>query len=72
MRGVRINCPEVLTLQLRPPPAFLRHVLDHVWAFDPARSTAEDRERTRLYQEGRRRREPSLSLEDFVNAWSCA
>jgi hypothetical protein len=43
--------------------------LDHVWAFDRAGSTAEDRNRTRMYQEGaqrRRFREQSLSLKDFV------
>jgi FkbH-like protein/FkbM family methyltransferase len=68
---VRSGCPEVLTLQLPPDPASFATFLDHVWAFDRARTTDEDRNRTRLYQEGRRRqeqREPSMSLQDFHNS----
>src|SRR4030095_10949377 len=46
-------------------PAFL----NHVWAFDNRASTAEDRNRTRMYQESTEReryREQSLSLHDFI------
>jgi len=66
---VRINCPEVLTLQLPRDTEAFSPFLDHVWAFDRAGSTAEDRNRTRMYQQNRERhryREESLSLKDFV------
>jgi FkbH-like protein len=46
---VQANCPEVLTVPLPPEaeefPLFLRHI----WAFDHARVTAEDKRRTELY-----------------------
>jgi len=66
---VRINCPEVLTLQLPRDAESFASFLNHIWAFDHAGSTAEDRNRTRMYQENRERhrhREQSLSLKDFV------
>jgi FkbH-like protein/FkbM family methyltransferase len=66
---VRFNCPEVVTLQLPRGTESFASFLDHVWAFDRTGSTAEDRNRTRMYQEGaqrRRFREQSLSLKDFV------
>jgi FkbH-like protein len=66
---VRANCPEVLSLQLpktaEQVPAFLRSV----WAFDHARTTSEDRKRTRLYQENSQRerlREKSLTFAEFI------
>jgi acyl carrier protein len=43
--------------------------LDHIWAFDHAGSTSEDRNRTRLYRDNAMRRrllERSLSLKDYV------
>jgi FkbH-like protein/FkbM family methyltransferase len=66
---VRINCPEVVTLQLPGNADSFPAFLNHAWAFDRAGSTAEDRNRTRMYQEGARRqryREQSLSLKDFI------
>jgi FkbH-like protein len=66
---VRINCPEVVTLQLPRDTASFPSFLNHIWAFDRTGSTAEDRNRTSMYQEGARRqrhRELSLSLKDFV------
>src|SRR5205814_1194358 len=66
---VHINCPGVLTLQLPRDAESFPAFLDHVWAFDQAGATAEDHNRTQLYQENAKReefREPALSLKDFV------
>jgi FkbH-like protein/FkbM family methyltransferase len=66
---VRAGCPEVLTLQLPREPESFASFLAHVWAFDRARATAEDRDRTRMYQQGaerRRYRSQALSLKEFV------
>jgi len=66
---VRINCPEVLTLQLPRSPEMFPLFLNHIWAFDRARSTDEDKNRTRMYRENTQRRslrEQSFSLKDFV------
>jgi FkbH-like protein/FkbM family methyltransferase len=66
---VRASCPEVLTLQLPCEPESFGSFLEHVWAFDRARATAEDRSRTRMYRqsaERRRYRSQALSLKEFV------
>lgn len=66
---VRINCPEVLTLQLPQDPATFPSFLDHTWAFDRRRPTHEDRNRTRMYRENTARerlRERSLTLKEFI------
>jgi FkbH-like protein len=66
---MRAACPEVLTVQLPREPEAFAPFLEHVWAFDRARATAEDRGRTRMYQqnaERRRHREKSFSLREFV------
>ncbi|HMJ66305.1 MAG TPA: FkbM family methyltransferase, partial [Candidatus Binatia bacterium] len=66
---VRANCPEVLTLQLPPNPESFPSFLNHIWAFDRRGSTDEDRNRTRMYQQNRRReeyRQQTFSLKDFV------
>ena len=66
---VRINCPDVLTLQLPPDAESFPSFLNHIWAFDRTCSTNEDRHRTRAYQENMERqqyREQSLSLRNFV------
>ena len=47
---VRGACPEVLTLQL-PIDGDLRGFLQHVWAFDRIRVTAEDQQRTEMYKQ---------------------
>jgi FkbH-like protein len=59
----------VLTLQLPSDAELLPAFLDHVWAFDHARATDEDRHRTRMYHENAEReklREQAVSLKDFV------
>jgi FkbH-like protein/FkbM family methyltransferase len=66
---VRVNCPEVLTLQLPQDDAALAAFLDHVWAFDHSHSTDEDQSRTRMYHEStarQRYRERSLTLKEFI------
>jgi FkbH-like protein/FkbM family methyltransferase len=66
---VRITCPDVLTLQLPRDGESLPAFLNHVWAFDHAGLTDEDRNRTRMYQENAERRkfrEQIISLKDFV------
>jgi acyl carrier protein len=66
---VRARCPEVLTLQLPQDGAQIPAFLEHVWAFDHAGATAEDRNRTRLYRENaerRRFREQAGTLRDFI------
>jgi FkbH-like protein/FkbM family methyltransferase len=66
---MRASCPEVLTLQLPRDCGSFPAFLAHVWAFDNARATAEDRDRTRMYQQGAERnryRSQALSLKAFV------
>lgn len=66
---VRANCPEALTLQLPTHEDEIPRFLQHVWAFDHPRVTAEDRNRTRLYQENIQReqlRRQSISLSSFL------
>jgi FkbH-like protein/FkbM family methyltransferase len=66
---VRIHCPGVLTLQLPSDSASFPAFLDHVWAFDHAGATEEDRSRTRMYRENAQRqrfREQVGSLGDFI------
>jgi FkbH-like protein/FkbM family methyltransferase len=67
---MRASCPEALTLQLPREPEWFAAFLEHIWAFDRARVTAEDRERTRMYRQGaerRRYRSETLSLREFVD-----
>lgn len=66
---VKINCPEVLTLQLPGDPERFPSFLNHLWPFDRTGSTGEDQNRTRMYQENTERqkfRERTLSLKDFI------
>jgi FkbH-like protein len=66
---VKINCPEVLTLQLPTDPALFPSFLNHIWPFDRTGSTEEDQNRTQLYQENWQRqkfRDQTLSLKDFI------
>jgi FkbH-like protein/FkbM family methyltransferase len=67
-RDVEINCPGVLTLQLPKNADDIPAFLDHIWAFDSARSTNADRNRTRLYQQNiaRERSRTHMSLNDFI------
>jgi amino acid adenylation domain-containing protein/FkbH-like protein/FkbM family methyltransferase len=66
---VRANCPEVLSLQLPQAAEKIPAFLASVWAFDQARITAEDKQRTRLYQQNAQReqlRERSLTFAEFL------
>jgi len=47
--------PEVLALPLPADPDDIPDFLNHVWAFDRARVTEEDRERARMYQQNAER-----------------
>ena len=65
---VRSQCPEVLTLRL-PVEAEITPFLDHVWAFDRFHLTAEDRQRTAMYQqeiERGRFSKQGLTIEEFL------
>jgi len=66
---VRINCPGVWTLQTPQDSRSIPSFLNHVWAFDHMSFTAEDRNRTRMYQENAQRQqfhEQTFSLKDFI------
>ena len=63
------GAPEALALPLPADPADIPEFLRHVWAFDRARVTAEDRERARLYEqraERARSERAAGSLEAFL------
>jgi FkbH-like protein len=66
---VQANCPEVLTFQV---PAALESIptfLKNIWAFDRLQVTAEDRQRTELYQRNLAReqfRQAAPTLQDFL------
>jgi FkbH-like protein len=66
---VRASFPEVLVLTLPRAAEQIPHFLQHVWAFDRARGTAEDRNRTissRQNLERERVRSRCLTLGDFL------
>jgi FkbH-like protein len=66
---VMAACPEVLTIQLPTKIESLEKFLRHIWAFDRARITEEDKKRTALYRqniERERFRQESLSFADFL------
>ncbi|MGD2085191.1 MAG: amino acid adenylation domain-containing protein [Candidatus Aminicenantes bacterium] len=66
---VMSNCPEVLALQLPRSSESIPGFLSHVWALDKAIVTDEDRKRTRMYLEDKKRketREKSRSLTDYL------
>ncbi|MEN3534694.1 HAD-IIIC family phosphatase [Microbispora sp. ZYX-F-249] len=64
---VRAGCPEVLTLRLPADAAGAAAFLRHCWPLDVTSVTAADSERTRRYQEERRRDQArgEMSLADF-------
>ncbi len=67
---VQARCPEVLTLELPQEDADITRFMRHVWAFDHLSVTAEDKQRTTLYQqniERERFRRESFNLEDFLS-----
>ena len=66
---VRADCPGVLALTLPEAKDQIRRFLDHVWAFDRFGLTAEDQNRTAMYQENHARSQfldGSLSYADFL------
>jgi FkbH-like protein len=68
---MRANAPEVLTVQVPKDGRELEHFLRHVWAFDHAKITAEDRKRSESYQQEIARTaeaKKANSLEDFIAA----
>lgn len=62
---VQANCPEVLTLQLPDKSENITSFLHHLWAFDRLSVTDEDRTRTALYQQEKKRQEFSKTHETF-------
>ncbi|MEV7807951.1 HAD-IIIC family phosphatase [Microbispora sp. NPDC088329] len=67
---VRAGCPEALTLRLPADAAGAADFLRHCWPLDLTGVTEADRERTRRYQEERRREQArnEMSLADFFAA----
>lgn len=68
--AVRAACPEVTVLQIPADTARLPAFLDHVWLFDRAATTAEDRERSQWYQANVQREElqaAAPTLRDFLD-----
>jgi FkbH-like protein len=68
---VEESVPEVLTLALPENPAEIPHCLEHVWAFDHAIVTEEDRNRNAYYaqsQEFGREMKRTASLEEFMRS----
>ena len=68
---VQANCPEVLTLQLPCEVETIPHFLEHIWPLDRLKTTTEDRQRTKLYQQNLQReqaRSSALTFADFLAA----
>jgi FkbH-like protein len=66
---VQAALPEVLALPLPADPAGIPALLSHVWAFDRARVTEEDRRRPELYAQRAERvraERSAASLEEFL------
>ncbi|HKV09744.1 MAG TPA: amino acid adenylation domain-containing protein, partial [Thermoanaerobaculia bacterium] len=66
---VRAACPEVMVVELPGDDTAIPRTLEHFWAFDRLRTTAEDRERTALYRqaaERERHRRSAASFEEFL------
>nr|VFJ73104.1 MAG: HAD-superfamily phosphatase, subfamily IIIC/FkbH-like domain-containing protein/non-ribosomal peptide synthase domain TIGR01720/amino acid adenylation domain-containing protein [Candidatus Kentron sp. FW] len=66
---VRAHCPEVTTIHLPADPNRWEQFLNHVWAFDNLKTTAEDQQRTRYYQQDRQRdawRQDASTFSDFL------
>src|ERR1017187_6480294 len=69
VREVQVGVPSVLALLLPPQAAEIPAFLAHVWAFDRARVTGEDRRRGEMYAqraERARAARSSANLEDFL------
>jgi FkbH-like protein len=69
VQEVQAGAPQALALALPARPAEIPDFLSHVWAFDRARVTDEDRRRGEMYvqrAERTRAQRSSASLEDFL------
>jgi FkbH-like protein len=67
---VQASCPEVLTLLLPAEAENIPQFLQHIWAFDHLKVTAEDKKRTELYKQNVQReklRTSALTLGDFLS-----
>ena len=67
---VEANCPEVLALQLPEDCTLIPQWLRHLWVFDHAKLTIEDRNRAEQYQQNRMREQlmaESMSMADFID-----
>jgi FkbH-like protein/FkbM family methyltransferase len=67
---ISAHCPDVLALRIPPESSDIPAFLDHVWAFDHLKTTAEDQKRTDLYKQNRQReqlRKKSPTLENFLD-----
>jgi len=66
---VKINCPEVLTLQLPGRGGDISRFLDGIWPLPGRPLTSEDQKRTRMYQQNAKReqfRKQAFTLTDFL------
>jgi len=66
---VQAHCPSVTTIQLPSDSNQIPHFLDHIWAFDQLKITAEDQQRTQYYQQNLERdrwHQDALTLADFL------
>ena len=63
------NAPEVLSLPLPKNPQDFKKFLNHIWALDKLKITAEDKQRTKMYiAESQRNESQKLSLDDFLSS----
>ena len=68
--AMQAHCPEVLTLQMPTDEESIPDFLDHVWAFDSLKLTAEDKKRADFYQQNVKReqvRRQSTAFVDFLS-----
>ncbi|WNV78054.1 SDR family NAD(P)-dependent oxidoreductase [Bacillus atrophaeus] len=66
---VQAGCPQVLALQLPKSEEDFKNFFDHIWPFDKIEVTQEDRNRTKLYQEQRKResfKSSFTSIQKFI------
>ncbi len=67
---VRINCPEVLTLQLPQKTEMFGSFLNGIWGLSKVPVTAEDRTRTKMYRDDLQRKQfqaEAMSLQNFLD-----
>ncbi|HEY3861976.1 MAG TPA: amino acid adenylation domain-containing protein [Verrucomicrobiae bacterium] len=64
---VQANCPEALALALPEDPARIPEFLEHCWAFDQLKTTAEDRSRGAMYLQNRFREQLQAQAGSFAD-----